>query len=96
MAKQSKLSFVPTTSFAEMSAAADAAGAAEEAECLRILEDRTAAADASDGWACIHAEQASEFTASGRRAGLPNELHPKFELAKSTAVPSIPKNPSEV
>jgi hypothetical protein len=37
------------------------------------------------------APRASEFTAPGRRAGLPNELHPKFELAESTAVPKIRK-----
>ncbi len=34
---------------------------------------------------------ASERVAPGRRAGLPNELHPKFELAESTAVPKIRK-----
>ncbi len=37
------------------------------------------------------APRASESTAPGRRAGLPNELHPKFELAESTAVPKISK-----
>jgi hypothetical protein len=31
----------------------------------------------------------SEFTAAGRQAGLPNKLHPKFELAKSMAVPNL-------
>ncbi len=89
--------------FAEMSAAADAARAAEE-EVLRILEDRTAAAGARrrQGRAFRHASRravpiisalaalrggGSESTAPGRRAGLPNELHPKFELAESTAVP---------
>jgi hypothetical protein len=34
--------------------------------------------------------------ASGRRAGLPDELHPKFELAESMAAPNLSSNPSEV
>jgi hypothetical protein len=34
----------------------------------------------------------SEFTDAGRRAGLPNELHPKGELAEPMAVP----NPSSI
>jgi hypothetical protein len=91
-----------------MSAAADAARAAEEEEVLRILEDRTAAAGARrrQGRAFRHASRravpiisalaalrggGSESTAPGRRAGLPNELHPKFELAESTAVPKTRK-----
>jgi hypothetical protein len=42
------------------------------------------------------AERASEFTAAGRRAGLPNELHPNFELAEPMAVPNLSSNPFEV
>jgi hypothetical protein len=42
------------------------------------------------------AERESEVTAAGRRAGLPNELHPKLELAKSMAVPNLSSDPSEV
>ncbi len=34
--------------------------------------------------------QIKSNTAAGRRAGLPNELHPKFELAEPMAVPNIP------
>jgi hypothetical protein len=37
-----------------------------------------------------------DFTAASRRAGLPNELHPEFELAKSMAVPNPSSNSSEV
>jgi hypothetical protein len=98
-AKQSKLSFARASKeqwleqnaarFAEMSAAADAARAAEEEEVLRILEDRTAAAGArrQQGRAFRHASRRAVHTS----AGLPNELHPKFELAESTAVPKIRK-----
>jgi hypothetical protein len=48
-------------------------------------------------WAALHsAERANEFTAAGRRAGLANELHPKYKLAKSMAVPNLSSDPSEV
>ncbi len=47
-------------------------------------------------WRLLHsAERDSEFTAAGRRAG-PKELHPKFELAESMAVPNRSSDPSEV
>jgi hypothetical protein len=38
----------------------------------------------------------SKKTAAGRRAGLPNELHPNFELAESMAVPNLSSDPSKV
>ena len=48
-------------------------------------------------WAVMQlAERASEITAAGRRAGLPNEVHPKIELAKSMAVPHLSSDASEV
>jgi hypothetical protein len=53
-------------------------------------------AQGKEWWAGLHsAERESEFTAPGRRAGLPNELHPKFELAESM-VPNLSSDPSEV
>jgi hypothetical protein len=59
--------------------------------------ERTQAVALKEWWGGLHsAERESEFAAAGRQAGLPNELHPNFELAESTAVPKVPKNPSEV
>jgi hypothetical protein len=44
---------------------------------------RTQAVGLKEWWAGLQlAKRASEFTAAGRRSGFPNELHPKFELAK--------------
>ncbi len=42
------------------------------------------------------APRASEFTAPGRRAGLPNELHPKFKVGRVNGGSKNPENPSEV
>jgi hypothetical protein len=67
--------------------------------CERAGErpERTQAVGLKEWWAGLQlAERASEFTAAGSRAGLPNELHPKFESAKSTAVPKLSSDPSEV
>jgi hypothetical protein len=59
--------------------------------------ERTQAVGLKEWWAGLQlAERASELTAAGRRAGLPNELHPKFELAEPMAVPNPSSNPSEV
>ncbi len=58
---------------------------------------RTQAVGLKEWWAALHsAERASEFTAAGRRAGLANELHPNYKLAKSMAVPNLRSDPSEV
>jgi hypothetical protein len=58
--------------------------------------ERTQAVGLKEWWTGLQlAERASEFTAAGRRAGLPNELHPKFELAKPVAVPNPSSNPSK-
>ncbi len=52
--------------------------------------ERTQAVALKEWWTGLHsAERESEFTAAGRQAGLPNKLHPKFELAKSMAVPNL-------
>ena len=59
--------------------------------------ERTQAVALKEWWAGLHsAERESEFTATGRQAGLPNKLHPKFELAESMAVPNPSSDPSEV
>ena len=59
--------------------------------------ERTQAVALKEWWAGLHlAERESGFTAVGRRAGLPNELHPNFELAEPMAVPNLSSNPSEV
>jgi hypothetical protein len=59
--------------------------------------ERTQAVGLKEWWAALHsAERDSEFTAAERRAGLPNELHPEFEFAKSMAVPNLSSDPSEV
>jgi hypothetical protein len=55
------------------------------------------AEELKEWWAGLHsAERESEYTAADRRAGLSNELHPKFELAESMAVPNLSSDPSEV
>ncbi len=55
-----------------------------------VCHERTHAVGLKEWWAGLHlAERASEFTAAARQAGLPNELHPKFELANSMAVPNL-------
>jgi hypothetical protein len=62
----------------------------------RASAARTQAVGLKDWWAGLQlAERASGFTAAGRRAGLPNELHPKFELAEPMAVPNPSSDPSE-
>ncbi len=59
--------------------------------------ERTQAVGLKELRADLHlAERESEFTAAGRRAGLSNELHPKFDLAESMAVPNLSSDPSEV
>jgi hypothetical protein len=59
--------------------------------------ERTQAVGLKEWWAGLHsAERASEFTAAGRRAGLFNELHPKFILAESMAVRNKSSGPSEL
>jgi hypothetical protein len=58
---------------------------------------RTQAVGLKEWWAGLQlAERASELTAAGRRAGLPNELHPKFESVEPMAVPNPSSDPSEV
>jgi hypothetical protein len=59
--------------------------------------ERTQAVALEEWWGGLHsAERESELAAAGRQAGLPNELHQKFELAKSMAVPNLSSDPSEV
>jgi hypothetical protein len=59
--------------------------------------ERTQAVALKEWWAGLHsAERQSEFTAAGRRAGSPINLHQKFGLAESMAVPNLSSNPSKV
>jgi hypothetical protein len=59
------------------------AGRAMRSERASAMNVHTAVVGLKEWWAGLHpAERESEFTAAGRRAGLPNEFHPKFELAE--------------
>jgi hypothetical protein len=75
--------------FAEMSATADAARAAEEEEVLRTLRTARPLRVRAGSRGAPSATPAGALSPSS--AGLPNELHSKFELAESTAVPKIRK-----
>ncbi len=69
-------------------------------DALRVPKkrpERTQAVGLKEWWAGLPlAERTSEFTAAGRRAGLPDERHPKLKLAEPTAVPNPSSFPTEV